>query len=280
MSDRILSLAHLTVIELTPPEVVAAAAKVGFSHVGLRLRPPATNQPSPPLLGDTPMRREVHSLLADTGVKVLDTEAARLLPGTDVTTFEPLLETAAFLGARYIVVSAEIPDSAAMVDGFAAFCDIARRFGLIAAVEFMPWTAVRSLAEARALTEAAGRENGQILLDAIHLDRAGEGASDVSTALPAGHVAYLQLCDAPRERPSDMATMLHQARAARLPPGAGGLDLKGIVSVLPGDMPISIEVPMQERAKTVSAVTRAAELLASTRHFLQMIERGEASGLP
>ena len=38
---RIVSLDHLTVFELTPPEVVRIAADSGYSHVGLRLKPAA-----------------------------------------------------------------------------------------------------------------------------------------------------------------------------------------------------------------------------------------------
>ena len=273
MQQRIFSLAHLTVAELSPADVVRAAAAAGYSHVGLRLCPPATNQPAPPVIGDTPMRRELIGVLRDTGVKVFDTEVARLAPGTAIADFEPLLETAALLGARHIVVAAEIADRAALAESFAAFCDLAARVDLEADVEFMPWTPVSSLAQARALVDAAGRGNGRILLDTIHLDRAGEGAADVA-ALPPGSIAYVQLCDAPAERPVDIATMLHQARFARLPPGEGGLDLAGILAALPSTMPISIEVPMQERAKTVPAAIRAAELLAVTRRLLAGMDAG------
>jgi sugar phosphate isomerase/epimerase len=125
----------------------------------------------------------------------------------------------------------------------------------------MPWTSVRSLAEARLLVEAVNHPNGRILVDAIHLDRAGEGEADLAGVEPS-RLAYFHLCDAPRERPADMATMLHQARTARLPPGEGGLDLSGMLAALPADMPIGVEVPMRERAEP--AAGRAAALLAAT----------------
>lgn len=265
MASRIVSLAHLTVIELSPPELVTAAAAAGFSHVGLRLRPPSPEQRQPPILGDTPMRRELLRRLDDTGVRVLDVEIVRLLPGQTVADFEPLLETGARLGARYVLVSGEIPDASALADAFAAFCGLAAGHNLVAALEFMPWTSVRSLAEARALVETADHPNGRILVDAIHLDRAGEGAADLAGIDPS-RLAYFHLCDAPRERPADLATMLHQARAARLPPGEGGLDLSGMLAALPADMPIGVEVPM--RAWTEPPAQRAAGLLAATRALL------------
>ncbi|HEY5308601.1 MAG TPA: sugar phosphate isomerase/epimerase, partial [Casimicrobiaceae bacterium] len=37
--SRILSLAALTVLELSPPDMVSCAAAAGYTHVGLRLLP-------------------------------------------------------------------------------------------------------------------------------------------------------------------------------------------------------------------------------------------------
>ena len=59
--------------------------------------------------------------------------------------------------------------------------------GLTAVLEFMPWTAVRDLQAAREIVEAAGRPNGGILVDALHLDRSGSTLDQVA-ALPAARV--------------------------------------------------------------------------------------------
>jgi hypothetical protein len=42
---RPISLAALTVLELTPPEMVGCAAEAGFSHVGIRLLPATPTEP-------------------------------------------------------------------------------------------------------------------------------------------------------------------------------------------------------------------------------------------
>ena len=42
-APRIVSLDHLTVFELPPPEVVRCAAAAGYRHVGLRLKPAAAS---------------------------------------------------------------------------------------------------------------------------------------------------------------------------------------------------------------------------------------------
>jgi sugar phosphate isomerase/epimerase len=65
---------------------------------------------------------------------------------------------------------------------------------------------------------------------------------------------------------------LHQARAERLMPGDGGLDLVGILSALPRDIPLSLEVPMRTLAKTMPAVERARRILDKTRALLRRLD--------
>jgi sugar phosphate isomerase/epimerase len=76
---------------------------------------------------------------------------------------------------------------------------------------------------------------------------------------------YLQLCDAPAERPGDMQEIIRQARSDRLFPGEGELDLENLLRVLPAGLPISVEVPY---AKPMSALERAKRALAATQKLL------------
>jgi len=252
--DRIIGVSHMTAIELTPPEMVAAAAAAGFRHVGLRLAPARPGEAQHPMLGDTPMLRETLARLGDTGVSVLDFDILRLRFDTDVAGFLPVLDAGARLGGKHVLVAVD-DDDPRTIDVFGRLCDAGTRFGLTMDLEFMPWTGVRSLVQARAFVERAGRPNGRILIDAIHLDRSG-GANDEVAAVPRGLLAYAQICDAPAERPADVETMIFQARFERLFPGEGGLDLLGMVRALPRDLPLSLEVPKQALAKTVDAAER------------------------
>ena len=111
--------------------------------------------------------------------------------------------------------------------------------------------------------KAAGRANAGLIVDPIHFDRAGS-TTDELRALPREYFRYLQFCDAPAERPTDLQTLLYQARAERLMPGQGGLDLAGILRALPDDIPLSIEVPMESWAKTAKATERAVKLREAT----------------
>ena len=54
-------------------------------------------------------------------------------------------------------------------------------------------------------------------------------------------------------------------------PGDGGLDLRGIMGAVPRGLPISVEIPMQELARTVPAVERARRMLDKTHRLLDSL---------
>jgi len=156
---RPLSLAALTVLELTPPAMVRCAAEAGYSHIGVRLVPATATEPQYDLVGDTALLRELEAALADTGVQVLDAEIFRLLPGQRVADHEAAVATAARLGARELLVAGNDPDDARQIDAFAAFCALAGRYSLGAVLEFMPWTEAKDLAAAARIVARSGCAN-------------------------------------------------------------------------------------------------------------------------
>jgi sugar phosphate isomerase/epimerase len=264
---RQLSLAALTVLELAPDAMVACAADAGYACVGLRVIPATPDEPRWPLAGDTPLVREVERRLADTGVRVLDVEIFRLLPETRVEDFLPALETGARLGATQALVAGNDSDPKRLADRFAALCDLGVPLGLSMNIEPMPWTEVKNIAQGRALLAAAERINAGLLIDPIHFDRAGDTPAAIA-AVPRSRLRYLQISDAPAERPRDTQTLLYQARSERLMPGDGGLDLAGILRAMPPDVPIAVEVPMRTLARSVGAVERARRIRLKTEALL------------
>lgn len=270
--SRIISLAHLTVIELAPPEAIACAAEAGYSHASLRLAPSAPGVEAQfPMIGDTPMFRETQKRLADTGVEILDFEILRIGRDTKLTDFLPVLETGAKLGGKYVLVAGDVEDEPFMIDRFAELCELSRPLGVTMGLEFMPWTGVKTLAAARRIVEATRPSNGRIIVDVIHVDRAGETAADLAK-LPADLQCYFQICDLPAERPKDAAGMIYQARQARMPPGDGELDVLGMLRAIPRDIPISVEIPMFELAKTMPALERARMLKQKTEAMLARLD--------
>jgi len=266
-----LSLAALTVLALEPQDMVSCAAEAGYAMVGLRLVPATAEEPAyPDLVGDTPRVRDVARRLADTGVRTLDIEILRLKPDTDVASYRPVLETGARLGARHVLVAGNDADRPRLVERFAALCDLGAPLGLAMSLEPMPWTDVRTFTDALSVVEAARRDNGAVLVDAIHFDRGGDTPAVLATA-PPGRLRYLQLCDAPAERPRDMSVILQQARSARLMPGDGGLDLRGLLRAAPPGLPIGLEVPMPALVREIGAIAAARRLREKTESLLASV---------
>ncbi|CAD6528462.1 sugar phosphate isomerase/epimerase family protein [Paraburkholderia sabiae] len=271
--SRALSLSALTALELAPPQMVQCAVDAGYDFVGLRLLPATDHEVRHDIVGDTPLRRETLAVLKDTGMRVLDVEIIRLKPETDVASFKPMLETAAELGARYVLVAGNDPDEARTVDNLGKLCDLAAPLGLSPSLEPMPWTDVKNITQGARVVKASGKRNTGLIIDPLHFDRAACSLDELRS-LPRDYFGYVQFCDAPAERPTDLDTLLFQARCERMIPGEGGLDLAGILRALPDHLPVSIEVPTEQWAKTTPAVERARRLREAT---LAVIEQAYAT---
>ncbi|MCV7155360.1 sugar phosphate isomerase/epimerase [Mycobacterium pyrenivorans] len=269
-SARPISLAPLTVLELSPPELVACAAGAGYDGVGLRLVRATDEEPLRPTIGDTPMIRETRSRLDDTGLSVLDIEVLRLRPDTVVRDdFGPFLETGAYLGATQVLVTGNDTDHSRLADNFAELGRFARDFGLVPNLEPMPWTDVRDLGEATSiLRRCDGREAG-MLVDALHYDRTQATLDDLG-ALPREWIRYVQICDGVFPRPTSLDELRHQGRNARLLPGEGCIDIVAMLQALPC-VPVSVEAPVQWRAP---AGVRARAALRAARGVVSLADAG------
>lgn len=263
-----LSLAFLTVFDANPVEAVRIAAETGYDLVGLRFLPAAAQGEGPyPVLTDAALQRELAAALRDTGVGLADIEIARLGPQTDIAGFARFLDLGERLGARNVLVAGDDTDHARLTETFARFCELAAAHGLTADLEFMPWTAVKTLAAARSIVEAAGMANGGVLVDAIHLQRSGSTFEEVAD-LPRRMMHYAQICDAPGRYDASDAGLIATARGARLYPGEGDIDLGRLIRALPGDTVLSLEIPHLERARSQTPADRARRALALTRDLL------------
>lgn len=262
-----LSLSYYTVPELSPPDMVTVAADQGCAHVGLRLLGGQPDGDPMPLLADPALRREMKRRMADRGVTALDANTARVLPHTDLDAFRPFLEAAAELGARHVLATGDDPDEGRLAARLGRLCDDAAGFGLTVQFEFVSWMSVPSAAAAARLIGRMGRPNIGIALDALHYDRSGSTPAEVA-AIPPSLLAYMHLCDAPREHAADRDSLLHTAVKERLFPGDGGIDLIGLLRALPPGLPLALEIPTATLARTMDAPARVARAVAATRRLL------------
>jgi sugar phosphate isomerase/epimerase len=240
------SLAYLTSVPLSPADALVLAARLGYQHTGVRIAPAMPGGDFHPLATDAAMLRETIARNRDSGATVFDVEIVRLGADFTVAAFKPFLETCGALGARAILVAGDDPDEARLTASFAAFCDAAAVYGLTADLEFMPWTKVSNAKVALRIVSNAARPNGRILVDSLHAGRSATTPADIA-AIPRTMLSYAQLCDAPGEIPTTREGLIHTARCGRLLPGEGGIDLVGILSQLPAELPISLEIPNDER---------------------------------
>jgi sugar phosphate isomerase/epimerase len=252
---RITGLEHLTMLDVPPPEFVAVAAGAGFDAVGLRVAPVTPGEQAWPVSPGSPMLAETMRRCGGTGLFVLDVEAIPLRPGSDLAGCERVLETAAVLGARYLNVICDDPDTGRFADLLAELVRLARPYRVRPVIEFTAWRPIRTLAGAVAI--ARGSDGAGLLLDTLHIQRCGVTAGELAAVDPA-LLGYLQLCDAPARPPrgtrlpaqmprgqdvgaGDDAVL--EARTGRLLPGEGELPLAELLEVLPDSLPVSAEVP-------------------------------------
>ena len=239
-----LSLAHLTVLSLPPPEMIRVAARTGYRAVGLRLIAVNKESPGYPLMDDPAMMRETKAALVDTGLRLSDIELVQITPETDVAALEPFIAAGAALGARHILTAPYDSDHARLSDRLGAIANLAEPYGLSALLEFFPWTTVPDLATAAKIVAAASCPNVGILVDTLHFDRSGSSLSELES-IPSEWLPMVHVCDAPAEKPTTVEGLLHTARAERLPPGEGGIDIASILARMPQRTQITLEVPMQ-----------------------------------
>jgi sugar phosphate isomerase/epimerase len=171
-------------------------------------------------------------------------------PTIEPESFAPELEAAAKLGAKRIIAQLPDPDRIRAIDRFARLCDIAKPYGIFVGLEFPHWTETGTLAEAVRVLRAANRPNAGILIDMLHMGRSGSRTEELRD-LPREWFQFAHVCDAEIEVPPTMARILHTARDERLFPGEGSIDVRGILSCLPQDIPYSLEIPRSTLTKAV-----------------------------
>jgi len=224
------SLAAGTVLDADPPGTVEAAAAAGFGGVGLWFDPATWTAAT---------TSAVERRLRATGMMPLDMEPVILGRGDDPG--DALVDTAAELGVRHVLVASGPAGRAEVVQRFGELCERAASGGVVVVLEFLPIFTIGTLAEACSIVTQVDRPNGAVLVDTLHLARSG-GSPDDLRNVPARLLPYLQVADAPAAPPAtDRDALRDEALHGRLLPGEGALPLAAVVAAVPG-VPLSIEL--------------------------------------
>ena len=253
-----LSLCPLTIIRATHRELVEAAAAGGFDAVGFRLIAPRPGDPVHPIEGGARGLNDLRKVLSDSGVTLFDIKSMWLSPVTEPETIRPALEICAALGGKNLLIAGNDPEPNRMAANLAVVAGLAAQFGIRACIEPTSWCVVHRLDHARNLIDRAGVEGIGIIVDTLHMDRAGETPASIA-AFDATMIAYAQICDAEAERPASPADRMAEARGNRLLPGEGTLRLDAMLDALPKGLSIGVEAPTQELAtQTFAEAARRA----------------------
>ena len=274
------SLAHLTVMDLTPPEMIHIASRAGYDFVGIRLIPMGVPGEHAYLPEDKEMIRRTKAALDETGIRLLDLELAQIVADRDPKTYVPARETAAELGARHVISSAWTKDRTGqestgrdfIIERYAEICDLARPFGLTVDLEFPTFSRLTNLQEAADIVRAADRPNGGLLVDTLYIHFSRMKIEDLQ-AIPREWFHFMHISDTRKDIPDTQEDIVRIAREERLYPGEGCIDFKAILSRVPA-IPYALELPNAERVKELGYEGHARRCLEmAKRCFADPIHR-------
>jgi sugar phosphate isomerase/epimerase len=265
--NRAFSLAHLTMLSLSPPELIWTAARAGYQFVSLRPIPVgAPNEPLHPFATDRALLARTKAAMAATGVGLLDIEVARIVKEVTPRAYLFALEAAAELGGRHVLSSAWCDDRPYILEFFSELCGLAQPFGLTVDLEFVTWSGIRTLDEAVEVVTQARCPNAGIVVDTLHFDRCHAELEKLSS-LPREWFHFAQISDAPASYSTEREELIRIGRAERLYLGEGGIDIASILGRLP-DVPLSIEIPNTEKLAALGAEQYARLCIETARSFL------------
>jgi sugar phosphate isomerase/epimerase len=246
---RLLSLAAGVQLDVAPADMVTVARDAGWPAGGIWFDGKTWTDST---------SRDVRQRLDDTGVIALDIEP--IIPSEDGNDFaEQLIEAAAIIGAQHILFTSRLKDQARTTHRYQQVCEMARPHGIKVVCEFLPIFPLNTLSMAADIVANSRATNGGVLIDNLHLSRSGSSIEDVE-AMPIELFPYLQICDAPAERPTDFGGLLDEALNGRLCPGEGSLPIVELLQAVP-DVPLSFEVRSKFLRDITDPIDRAKHLL-------------------
>jgi sugar phosphate isomerase/epimerase len=255
---------------LPPVEFVDLTADLGcpYMSIGVQGAPlvPLGYRPYS-LKNDAALRRELLAALKHRGVAISLGDGFLVLPGSEIGDFDADLDVLAELSVPRINVVSLDPDLSRTFDQFAALTELAAQHDIETDVELVPGLTVGDLPTALAARDHVGRPDFRLLIDTMHLVRSGSSAADLAAVDPA-HIGYAQLNDTTLQPRHD--NYMEEAMFERMVPGAGELPLRDLLSALPPDIVLEIEVPRRSLALAgVSAIDRTRPCVDAARRMLR-----------
>lgn len=181
--DPLWAMAAGCVPEADPWDIPRIAAEAGFQSSGMWVDPDTSWQPG--------ALEKTRAALMETGISLVDVEVVWLEGGDSATDKQKqIIDVGLELGARNVLVVSRHSDESAAIGQFAELCE---RAGdeLRVCLEFGEFTEIRSLATAESFVKSVNHPSAGILIDLMHINRAGDALPDLEDNL----FPYVQACD-------------------------------------------------------------------------------------
>jgi sugar phosphate isomerase/epimerase len=269
-----LAIGFLNGFGLPPIEFIDLAADLGCRHTSAVVQGAALvplGYPPFSLKDDPALRKDVIAAMRHRGVTASLGDGFLVLPDAEISSYATDLDVLAELGVPRINVVSLDPDLGRTFDQFAALTELGSQRGIQTVVEPVPGLTVGDLSTALAAREYVGRADFRLLIDTMHLVRSGSSAADLAAVDPE-HIGYAQLNDTTLQ--PRLENYMEEAMFERMVPGEGELPLADILSVLPDDIVLEIEVPQRSLALAgVSPIDRVRPCVEAARRLLAEIGR-------
>lgn len=272
-----LGIDYLTLYGTHPIDFIKIAAAANCQTVGFFRQKIAFPFPShpPSLFEDAQLRRDVVRCLDDHGISISLIDAFFIHPKGSVNEYRPFFDMFGELGVKQInAVSRD--DWKRTVDEVALLGEIAAPYDCRVNIETsVNWT-VRDLPLASKLIREVNRPNVKIMLDTMHVSRTGGG--DTIQDIDPGEIGYVQICDGMMAMPPDPETYMDQALYDRMIPGQGEFPLVKLLSHVPQDVIVSMELPMRTLEKAGVPPLERVRMAAEGSRKILAAARGPSQG--
>jgi sugar phosphate isomerase/epimerase len=267
--DR-LGIEMLSVFGMPPIEYVNLTADLGCRYITTGMvgfAPVKALNYQPFSLRDEPrLRKDLLAVMNDRGVSISLGEGLLIAAGVDVRSYANDLDVMAELHIPRINTVSLEPDRARALDELAVLTALAAERGIATCVEPVVGLSIADLPSAIAAVEYVDRDEISLLIDTMHVARFGASADDLR-AIPAERIGYIQLSDTTMHK--RMEHYAEEAMFERMVPGEGELPLLDMLTALPEDLVVGLEIPMRSRAEAgISAPERLLPCIESARSLL------------
>jgi len=265
------SLAHLTVLDCAPPEMIYIANMAGYDYVSLRIITMGlSGENNYNLAEDKKLLNQTKRALHKTGIKVHDIELAKIDEKTDIKNYEPAFKVAEELGVKNVISSIWTSNRELYLEKFSELCELANKYGLTVNLEFVTWAEIKDLEQAKEVLEIVDKGNVAILIDTLHFHRSKVKPAEIDE-IPDKWLRFIHLCDGPADIPDwdDTEALLKTGRDNRLYPGKGEIDLAAIIEKLPENIVYSIELPKIDKIKEIGYAEHARRSLEYSKKYLE-----------